>query len=98
MSDIPSVIFAAVAFWVWWKFLKHHHAWTEWTDWVQTSRSTHGHTLFFRERYCVKCNKPERHEIGEHDCWQRPCPHRDTFVAAFDRGVAIKNKERELGL
>lgn len=99
MSDLPSLIITVAAIWVWWRYIKHHHTWTEWTDWVETRRSTHGYTLFFRERYCVKCNKPDRHEIGEHDCRDRyGCPHRDIFVAAFDKGVAIKNKERELGL
>jgi hypothetical protein len=91
---MASVI-AAIA--LWWKLLKHRHTWTVWTDWV-ASRESWGATSFIRERYCETCQKTTRQEIGSHECAERPCQHKDIFVAAFDKGVAIKNIEKELGL
>ena len=91
-----TAVITAIA--LWWKLLKHRHTWTVWTDWVMHS-PRYDRTAFLRERYCLTCQKTDRHLIGEHDCSHHEnCPHRDVFVAAFDKGVAIDKLEKELGL
>lgn len=99
IEDYIGMASVITAIALWWKLLKHRHDWTEWTDWVLTRQGAWGHTSFVRERYCLTCQHKDRQDIGEHDCQDRPeCTHRDVFVAAFDKGVAIDKLEKELGL
>jgi hypothetical protein len=98
MNDYIGAAAVVTAIFLWWKLLKHRHDWTEWTDWVMHS-PRYDRTAFIRERYCLTCRKTDRQEIGEHECaYKQDCPHRDVFVAAFDKDVAIQNIEKELGL
>jgi|OpeIllAssembly_1097287.scaffolds.fasta_scaffold04960_7 hypothetical protein len=100
MSDFINLVIFFTAILMWWKYIKHHHTWTGWTDWVE-NRGSYDDVTFIRERYCLTCKNKDRHVIGEHRCTStkyEACPHREVFVAAFDKDVAIENLEKELGL
>jgi hypothetical protein len=103
VTDYIGATALVVAILLWWKLLKHRHTWTGWTDWVE-NRANYDEVNFIRERYCQTCKAKDRHAIGDHRCnvvkapEYTPCPHRNTFIAAFDKDVAISNIEKELGL
>jgi hypothetical protein len=92
ISLVTNIIFAIKM------YVGCNHKWNDWSGWSAQKNNLYK-TEFIRIRSCTKCGYLDQQAVCKHDCFgYTHCPHIKDFIKSTDKGIRIKDLEKELGI